>query len=119
MKQANEISAIGTVKSEWLSWWNVKPEEADEAWKNKLRLDEQYARTEGRIIPNFGIIPDIQPYISQIDGSVIESRTKHRNHLRDHGCIEVGNEKVTPKAPEAPKGLRDDIARATYQILGS
>lgn len=64
------------------------------------------------------IIPDIQPYISQIDGSVIQSRSRHRTHLRDNGCIEIGNEKVKPKAPEPPKGLRDAIGRAVYKHLG-
>lgn len=111
-----EISALGTKRDEWLDWWGIK-EGQEEAWKNKLRLDEKFSQTEGRIIPNFGIIPDIQPYISQIDGSVIESRAKHRAHLRDNGCIEVGNEKVTPKAPEPPKGLRDAIGKAVYQHL--
>ena len=35
---------------------------------------------------------DIQPYKSMIDGSMITSRSQHRNHLRDHNCIEIGNE---------------------------
>ena len=35
---------------------------------------------------------DITPYRSMIDGSMISSRSHHRTHLRDHGCVEVGNE---------------------------
>ena len=38
------------------------------------------------------IMGDIQPYVSQIDGSLIASRSQHREHLRAHGCVEVGNE---------------------------
>lgn len=38
------------------------------------------------------VIKDIDPYKSTIDGSVIGSRGQHRDHLRAHGCIEVGNE---------------------------
>lgn len=38
------------------------------------------------------VMPDIQPYRSQIDGSMITSRSQHRSHLRQHGCIEIGNE---------------------------
>lgn len=113
-----DISAIGTKKEEWLSWWGVSAEEAEIQWKNKLRLDESFARNSGKIIQNLGIIPDIQPYRSQIDGSMIESRSKHRTHLRDHGCVEIGNEKVTPKAPESPKGLKDAIAASVHQHLG-
>lgn len=41
---------------------------------------------------DFHVMPDIKPYRSQIDGSEITSRSKHREHLREHGCIEVGNE---------------------------
>lgn len=39
------------------------------------------------------IMSDIQPYRSIIDGSVITSRSRHREHLRQHGCIEVGDQK--------------------------
>ena len=58
------------------------------------------------------VIPDIQPYRSTIDGSVVGSRSVHRAHLKRHGCIEVGNEKQKPyKAPELPSRV-DDIKRA-------
>jgi hypothetical protein len=42
------------------------------------------------------VMPDIQPYKSMIDGSMITSRSVHRDHLRQHNCIEVGNEKMEP-----------------------
>ncbi len=38
---------------------------------------------------------DIKPYQSIIDGSMITSRSKHRAHLKQHGCIEVGDQKMT------------------------
>jgi len=38
------------------------------------------------------IIPDIQPYQSMKDGSMITSRSKHRAHLRQHDLVEIGNE---------------------------
>jgi hypothetical protein len=38
------------------------------------------------------VMPDIKPYKSMIDGSEIKSRSQHREHLKQHGCIEVGNE---------------------------
>jgi len=78
----------------------------------------QEAETFSNRANNHNIIPDIEPYRSQIDGSVITSRTKHRNHLKDHGCIEVGNEKQTNKVPVQPKGLRDEIGKAVYTHLG-
>lgn len=67
------------------------------------------------------VIPDIQPYRSMIDGSEITSRSRHRAHLKAHGCIEVGNDRsvlnpvVKPVSP--PPGLKETIARAVYDKL--
>lgn len=38
------------------------------------------------------IVPDIAPYQSMITGEMITSRSRHREHLRQHDCFEVGNE---------------------------
>lgn len=38
------------------------------------------------------VLEDIKPYKSMITGELITSRSKHREHLRQHGMIEVGNE---------------------------
>lgn len=59
------------------------------------------------------IVPDIQPYKSMVTGEVISSRSKHRQHLKDHGMIEVGNDSSLSKpyrgmpdvAPEQRKEL--------------
>ena len=64
------------------------------------------------------VAPDIQPYQSMIDGSMITSRSQHRAHLRDHGCIEVGNEKQKMPGPlTAPPGLKETIIRAANEKL--
>ena len=60
------------------------------------------------------IMTDIQPYRSVIDGREISSRSAHRQHLREHGCVEVGNEWVPPKAPPEPSGIMDDLQRAYH-----
>jgi hypothetical protein len=57
------------------------------------------------------VMLDIQPYKSMIDGSMITSRSVHRDHLRQHGCIEVGNEKMETKLPP-PKDTRKEVMRA-------
>lgn len=63
---------------------------------------------------------DIQPYQSMIDGSIITSRSKHKAHLRQHNCIEVGNDssviKPTYKPPKPPPGLKEKIIQAVEQI---
>jgi hypothetical protein len=64
------------------------------------------------------IMPDIKPYQSMIDGREISSRSVHRAHLRQHGFIEVGNERppaLVERAPR-PEGLRQDMQRAWDQL---
>ena len=65
------------------------------------------------------IMPDIKPYQSQIDGSTITSRSRHREHLRAHNCFEIGNETkyLQPKPLKSPPGLRESIIQATHQVL--
>lgn len=43
------------------------------------------------------IMPEIEPYQSQITGEWITSRAKHREHLRRHGYTEVGNDSSLTK----------------------
>ena len=38
------------------------------------------------------VMPDIKPYKSMITGEEIKSRSQHREHLQQHGCVEIGNE---------------------------
>jgi hypothetical protein len=63
-------------------------------------------------------MPDIQPYQSMIDGSMITSRSRHREHLQAHGCIEVGNEKmetkVAPVKDNRREVLRQQLANVTH-----
>ena len=73
---------------------------------------------EGSFTPGgYTVLPDIAPYKSVIDGSVIGSRSTHRAHLREHNCIEVGNERPTPRreAWTALKGLREELAARLNQ----
>jgi hypothetical protein len=61
------------------------------------------------------VMPDIAGYTSMVDGSWISSRSHHRNHLRQHNCIEVGNEKITPPQRQPDKTMKQDILRAMYE----
>lgn len=94
-------------KEEYLNFWGYEPGtlEAEEAWKAKQSMKRQHSAM---------VLPDIQPYQSMITGEMITSRSTHRDHLNRHNCIEVGNEKLTTKPPEPPKGLREALERAAY-----
>ena len=52
------------------------------------------------------VMPEIEPYKSMITGEVITSRAKHREHLKKHGCKELGNEPLK-WANEGYKGIPD------------
>src|SRR3990167_2732014 len=69
---------------------------------------------------DYHVIPDIKPYKSMIDGSEIGSRSKHREHLRQHGMIEIGNE-VKHMKPfgdyTPPPGRKEVIIRAAETLL--
>ncbi len=41
------------------------------------------------------VIADIQPYRSMATGEFIQGRRQHRDHLKRHGLIELGNESPT------------------------
>lgn len=70
------------------------------------------------------VIGDIEPYREVYSGKRIQSRRHHRDFLRAHKFIEVGNEysKGVPidSAPEAPamseRARRDAIERAYAQV---
>ncbi len=67
---------------------------------------EGYEVVNGELIAPVApmVMPDIKPYKSMIDGREITSRSAHREHLKNHGCIEIGNE--IPKTI-APRGIPD------------
>jgi hypothetical protein len=63
------------------------------------------------------VIADIEPYQSMVTGEMIGGRRQHREHLRQHGLVEIGNETqhLRPWKPE-PKidwgqALHETMAR--------
>jgi putative FmdB family regulatory protein len=61
-------------------------------------------------------VGDIKGYRSTLDGKWIGSRSAHREHLRKHDVIEVGNERLPARKPKQPQGIREDIERAIGQL---
>lgn len=57
------------------------------------------------------VAADIQPYQSMCDGSMITSRSQHRAHLKQHGVVELGNEKIAPppSSIKPPPGLKQKL----------
>jgi hypothetical protein len=61
-------------------------EEAKKSWIEKQNQPKQLTHM---------IQSDIEGYVSQVDGSWITSRSHHRNHLKQHRMIELGNDVPT------------------------
>jgi len=61
------------------------------------------------------IMSDIKPYRNMINGKIITSRSEHRTLLRDHGCVEVGNDLPAVSQSAPPSG--DERRRRLHQQL--
>jgi hypothetical protein len=72
-------------KEHYLDFWGftLGTPEAEEAWKQKEEMTAKDAPM---------VMSDIEGYVSQVDGSWISSRSHHRNHLKQHRMIELGND---------------------------
>lgn len=65
------------------------------------------------------VVPDIQGYQSMATGEWISSRTSHRDHLKRHSLIEIGNEKQVNKPRELDRvGIRKAAEEAVRRVLG-
>jgi hypothetical protein len=69
------------------------------------------AEQRGKPIPVPTIISDISPYLSPIDGRVVNSRSDRRDDLKRNGCVEYEPSisptkgKIRNKAFAAKRGL--------------
>lgn len=64
-------------------------------------------------LPSPMFMRDIEPYTSMITGERVSGRRQHRDHLKAHGCIEVGNEQPKPArtAPVLKTSRREALHR--------
>ena len=74
-----------------------------------------------RATPRVEIVPDFdKPYQSMITGEMITSRAKHREHLRRHGYVEVGNDSrlyEKPKPISAASQARKEMLIAQVNAM--
>lgn len=61
------------------------------------------------------IMRDIGEYTSVVDGSRITSRSSHRDHIRRHDLVELGNERIKPVQHEMRRAGHD-IKQAIEQL---
>lgn len=111
--EGNHVKKAQSDKEKYLEFWGytLGSSEAEQAWKEKQEMTRKEAPM---------VISDIDGYISQVDGSWIDSRSKHRNHLKQHRMIELGNDapmqqktaEVSRKSQEARKRQIAELAYA-------
>jgi hypothetical protein len=88
------------------------------------RWHEKYGKDGWGKGDGLQVVPDIQPYKSTIDGSYIGSRSYHRQHLKNNGMIEVGNEdqscvlKNRPQMSEPITDLKRGMAMPPEERIG-
>ena len=102
-----------TDKEYFISFWEntVGKEEAERSWEEKQKIQRRQAPM---------VQSDIQGYISQIDGSWIDSKSKHRAHLKQHRMIELGNDvPMQQKSVEISKKSQEERKRAIAEIAYS
>jgi len=113
-KDLNVVEAKKQTDEEFfLEWWTptIGAAEAKRSWEDKQK--------NVRMSPP-AVMSDIGGYISQIDGSWIDSRSKHRSHLKQHNMIEMGND-VPMKQKELTtrqnRERKEFIGRQVYEKL--
>jgi putative FmdB family regulatory protein len=70
-----------------------------------------------RVVTAPYVAADMTPYQSMIDGSWITSRSRHNEHLKAHGCIEIGNEMHHLKAKEKPELSKESRAARKQTLI--
>jgi peroxiredoxin len=113
--EANHIEAKKSDKEHYLEFWGytLGTPEAEQAWKEKQEMTFRAAPA---------VLSDISGYVSQVDGSWIDSRSKHRNHLKQHRMIELGNDVLTQHKPieisrQSNEARKRQIAEMAYSKL--
>ena len=75
--------------------------------RQKVVEASEYYRDRPR--PGVHLIKDLQPYKSMVTGETIDGRRAHRDHLRRHDVVEIGNEKNYA-------GKKPEIERPEYDL---
>jgi hypothetical protein len=104
-----------TDKEYYLTFWNYElgSPEAEQAWKEKEAMTYREAPM---------VMSDIDGYVSQVDGTWIQSRSHHRNHLKQHKMIELGNDvpkqhKQADLSTKSKQARKQAIAEQVYEKL--
>jgi hypothetical protein len=96
--------------------------------KKPTRGSFVYCKEKGELIPReeyYGssdvnapmIQADIAGYKSMVTGEWIGSRSTHRQHLKEHRLVEIGNEIKAHTTKQAPKVDREQLRRDIHTSM--
>jgi hypothetical protein len=113
--EGNHVEVKKSDKDYYLEFWGytLGTPEAEEAWKLKQEMTAREAPM---------VMSDIEGYVSQVDGTWIKSRSHHREHLRQHRMIELGNDvpmqhKKIDMSTKSKEARKRQIAELAYAKL--
>ena len=113
--EGNHVEAKKSDKDYYLEFWGytLDTPEAEQAWKEKQEMTYREAPM---------VMSDIEGYVSQVDGTWIKSRSHHRNHLKQHRMIELGNDvpmqhKKIEMSRKSNEARKRQIAEMAYEKL--
>jgi hypothetical protein len=96
--------------------------------KKPTRGSFVYCKEKGELIPKeeyYGssevnapmVQADIAGYKSMVTGEWIGSRSTHRQHLKEHRLVEIGNEIKAHTTKQAPKVDREQLRRDIHTSM--
>lgn len=83
---------------------------------NKLVPKDEYYGSSAQVNAPM-VQPDIAGYKSMVTGEWIGSRSSHRQHLKQHRLVEIGNEIKAHTTKQAPKVDREAIKRDIHTAM--
>lgn len=70
-----------------------------------------------RILTPLHVMPDIAGYRSVVTGEWIGSRRAHREHLKRHNLVEVGNAKWPKRKPKPMPDIKPDLIPVFNEVM--
>ncbi len=99
-------------KSDWFRTWGYSEGtvEGEAAWAEKQAMDANFDPRSRTVI-----MSDISEFRSPVDGSVISSRSKLREHNDRNGVVQVGNDLRGSTPDVRMQRAGHDIKRALHE----
>jgi hypothetical protein len=87
-------------------------------YRNGKLVDKSQACDEPKLWKTSVISDTMEPTKHMATGRLIDSKARFRAETRAAGCIETGNERITPRKPIplSREQRRNDIRRAVYNL---